>query len=87
MYFTYILYSQSHDIFYKGFTTEPDNILEQHNNGQIRFTADKGEWTLMYLKEHATKRQGLTEKRRINSLGNKSILGLINSPDNIATPL
>ena len=74
-------------MFFKGFTTEPDIILEQHNNDLNRVTAFKGPWILMYLKEHTIKKQALTEKRRINKLSNKSILELINSPDNIATPI
>ncbi|HZJ74613.1 MAG TPA: GIY-YIG nuclease family protein [Perlabentimonas sp.] len=87
MYFTYIIYSQSHDMFFKGFTTEPDKTLELHNYDMNHVTANKGPWILMYLKEHSIKKQALTEKRRISRLSHKSILELINSSDNIAPPV
>ena len=87
MYYTYVIYSQSLDIFFKGFTTDPEKTLESHNYDLSHLTANKGPWVLMYLKEHANKKQALTEKRRISKFSHKSIMELINSPDNIAPPI
>ncbi|MDD3568876.1 MAG: GIY-YIG nuclease family protein, partial [Bacteroidales bacterium] len=87
MFYTYIIWSQSLDIFYKGITRNPDHRLWEHNNGMSRFTTGKGPWALMYLKQHTTKREAIIEEKRLKRLNDKSIHKLISSPNNIAPPL
>jgi putative endonuclease len=87
MYYTYIIWSRSHDIFFKGITLDPEHRLWEHNNDMSGFTAGKGPWALMYLKQHPAKREALIEEKRLKSLNDKSIHKFLNSPDNIAPPL
>ena len=84
MYYTYIILSKSHNLYYKGFTTEPQKRLWEHNNNLSRYTAGKGPWSLVYVKEHRSKHEALIEEKRIKRLKDRSIQNLINSPENIA---
>ena len=77
MYYTYIIYSSSHTIFYKGITDNPERRLFEHNNNLSRFTADKGPWEMVYLKDWATKREALIEEKRIKRLNVRSLELLI----------
>ena len=87
MYYTYIIWSQSLDIFYKGITQNPEQRLWEHNNDMSRYTRGKGPWALMYLKQHKTKREAIIEEKRLKHLKDRSILKLISSPVNMAPPL
>ncbi|MFO8020831.1 MAG: GIY-YIG nuclease family protein [Perlabentimonas sp.] len=87
MYHTYIIWSQQFDTFYKGVTQNPEHRLWEHNNDMSRFTADKGPWALVYLKQHASKREALIEEKRLKKLNTRSIRKLIDSPENMAPPL
>ena len=86
LYYTYIIYSSTLNITYKGFTTDPEHRLWEHNQDLSRFTAGKGPWHLMYLCRHESKREALIEEKRIKKLNDKSLHKLINSPENIAPP-
>ncbi|MBK8875010.1 MAG: GIY-YIG nuclease family protein [Bacteroidetes bacterium] len=44
MFFVYIIYSSSYDVFYKGFTDNPEKRLWEHNNDLSRYTKGKGPW-------------------------------------------
>ena len=77
MYYTYIIYSSSHTIFYKGITDNPERRLFEHNNNLSRFTADKGTWEMVYLKEWNTKKEALIEEKRIKRLNVRSLELLI----------
>ena len=87
MYYTYIIWSKNYDIFYKGVTQNPEHRLEEHNNNLGRFTAGKGPWALVYLKQHTTKKDELMEEKRINKLNASYRLQQLSSPDNQAPKL
>ena len=73
MYFTYIIFSATTDVFYKGFSTNPQQRLWEHNNNLSHYTADKGPWTLVYIKEFSTKREALMDEKRLKRLNRRSI--------------
>jgi len=77
--FVYIIYSPTWDIFYKGYTTHPSRRLLEHNSDLSRFTAGKGPWILVYLKEFLAKREALVEERRLKCLNRRSLELLIQS--------
>ncbi|MBK6641642.1 MAG: GIY-YIG nuclease family protein [Bacteroidetes bacterium] len=54
MFFVYIIYSSSYDVFYKGFTDNPEKRLWEHNNDLSRYTKGKGP---RLLEEYETKRK------------------------------
>ncbi len=41
-FYTYILYSASSDVFYKGFTEDIEAIIADHNADKSRYTKGKG---------------------------------------------
>ena len=84
MYYTYILLSKDLNIYYKGMTTDPLNRLLEHTNNLSRYTAGKGPWSLVYLRQHKTKQESLIEEKRIKRLKERSLQKLIHSPENIA---
>ena len=75
--FVYIIYSDEFDLYYKGYSLNPDQRLIQHNNQESRYTAGKGLWRLVYKKAFLTKREALAEERRIKRLNRTAILKLI----------
>ena len=77
MFFVYIIYSEEKDIYYKGFTTNIENRIIQHNSNEGKFTSSKGAWKLVYQKSFETKREALMEEKRIKKLNRVSIEKLI----------
>ena len=77
MHFTYVLYSPSKDVYYKGSSADPEHRLWEHNNDKSRYTSGKGPWIMAYRKVYETKREALIEETRIKRLNRKSIESLI----------
>jgi putative endonuclease len=73
MYYTYIIFSPTFNLFYKGFTTDPEQRLWEHNNGMSSYTAGKGPWMIVYLKAFETKREALIDEKRLKKLNHRSI--------------
>ena len=82
MYYTYILYSSSEDVYYKGSSSDPDRRLWQHNSDKSRYTCGKGPWTMVYKKAYETKREALIEEKRLKRLNRLSIERLVAENDN-----
>ena len=61
--FTYIIFSKTFNIYYKGYSTDPQNRLTQHNQNEFRFTTYKGPWELVYFKEFDSKTEALIEEK------------------------
>jgi putative endonuclease len=76
MYWVYILKNQV-SIYYKGYTTDLDKRLNEHNSGLSRYTSNKGPWFIVYSKIFETKKEALIEEMRIKRLNVKSIENLI----------
>ncbi|MBK6346264.1 MAG: GIY-YIG nuclease family protein [Bacteroidales bacterium] len=77
MFYTYIIYSASCDIYYKGISEDPDRRLLEHNQDKSRYTSGKGPWSLVYIKAFETRKQALIEERRIKSLNRRSLEHLL----------
>ena len=79
MFYIYILYSVSLDIYYKGFTSNVEGRLESHLSGKSEFTSRALDWKLVYTKEYETKRLALVEEKRLKKLNRASLERLIQS--------
>ena len=77
MFYVYIIYSQTLDIFYKGFTENLEKRIFEHQNGMSRFTSQNNNWVLVYSKKFETKKDALIEEKRIKKLNRKSLELLI----------
>ncbi len=62
-YYVYIIQSEVSGIFYKGYTTNPELRLLEHNSDQSRYTAGKGPWKIVYLEKMMDKRSALVSGR------------------------
>ncbi len=77
MFYVYIIYNQTLDIFYKGFTENLEKRIFEHQNGMSRFTSQNNDWVLTYSKSFQTKKEALIEEKRIKKLNRKSLELLI----------
>ena len=84
MHYVYILQSESSGRYYKGYTTNPEHRLQEHNCNLSRYTSGRGPWRMVYLAELLTKREALIEERRLKRLSGRSIERLIGSASNLA---
>ena len=50
-YFVYILYSQSRDRYYVGYSRDPFSRLDEHNMGATTSTKNGRPWILVYFED------------------------------------
>ena len=81
--FVYILYSESSNIYYKGFTENPDKRLWEHNNDLSRYTAGKGPWKIVYLENFPTKKEALIREKKLKRVNSEYLKWLIRQPQNL----
>ena len=79
MFYVYILYSVSLDVYYKGFTSNVEGRLESHLLGKSEFTSRAKDWKLVYTMEYESKSLALIEEKRLKKLNRLSIEKLIQS--------
>jgi putative endonuclease len=79
MFYVYILYSKSSNLYYKGFTTNLIKRLENHLSGKSKYTSTKTDWVLVYSKEFEIKKDALIEEKRLKKLNRASIEKLISN--------
>lgn len=79
MFYIYILFFKTCNIYYKGFTTDISKRLEYHNAGKSNFTSKANDWELVYHKVFQTKREALIEEKRLKKLNKYSLEKIISS--------
>jgi putative endonuclease len=65
MYFVYILISQKDGTFYKGYTSDYQKRLDEHNAGLSKFTSTKLPWQLFYVECHSTKQEAMIREKKL----------------------
>ncbi|GAB1447073.1 GIY-YIG nuclease family protein [Bacteroidota bacterium] len=75
--FVYILFSEKQDVFYKGYTTNPEKRLEEHNQNKSRYTKGKSPWKLVFTKKFETKSEALKEELRLKKLNRGCIISTL----------
>ncbi|MBW6498964.1 MAG: GIY-YIG nuclease family protein [Bacteroidales bacterium] len=78
-YTVYILESVQSGHFYKGYTSDIEKRLWEHNNGLSRYTRNKGPWKLVFEKKFENKSEALLFEKRIKRFNSNSLQNLINS--------
>ena len=81
--FVYIIHSQSHNIYYKGETEDPAARIRAHNLGLSEYTKQKGPWQPLYIERVEDRRAALKREKQLKKLKHRSIVKLIESPQNI----
>ena len=78
-YFVYILYSETLNLYYKGFSLNVEQRLEDHLAGKSEFTSRAQDWKIVYKKAFETKREALIDEKRLKKLNRNSLEKIIRS--------
>ena len=75
MYYTYILYSESIDRYYIGYSADPEKRLEErHNNGLVRSTKRGRPCKLIAKKAFETRKDAMDEELRLKRAKNRKYI-------------
>jgi len=77
MYYVYILYSSSRDVYYKGFSENVERRLLYHLKSKGRYTSGTDDWKIVCVQEFENKFEALMEEKRLKRLNRSSIEKLI----------
>ncbi|MFM7234383.1 MAG: GIY-YIG nuclease family protein, partial [Flavobacteriales bacterium] len=83
MYFVYVLFSPSCNLYYKGFSEDVRKRLLEHNGDMSRYTAGKGPWELIVVERYATKREALIREKSLKRCKSDYFEWLRGRPQNI----
>ncbi|MCX2679316.1 GIY-YIG nuclease family protein [Galbibacter sp. EGI 63066] len=67
-FYVYILYSQKLDKYYKGYTNDVTQRLQQHNSGYESFTSKGVPWELKLALPKPTEREAIQLERKLKNL-------------------
>ncbi len=77
MYFTYFLYSESINRYYKGHTINVDARLKRHNRGEVNYTSKGIPWKLVLALEKETKSDAMKLERKLKNLNRERLEAFI----------
>ena len=73
-YTVYILYSQSKDRYYTGFTQNPEERLLEHNNGATPSTRHGIPWIMVYKEECVDKSAAIRRENKIKKMKSRKYI-------------
>ena len=73
-YFVYILYSQSKDRYYTGYSVNPEERLIEHNMGATTSTRSGRPWLLVYTEEYDDKHAAIIREREIKGMKSRKYI-------------
>jgi putative endonuclease len=76
-YYVYILQSDVDDSFYKGYTSNLNKRVHEHNAGLSRYTSKKAPWKLVYFERLKSKTLALQRERKLKHANTDYIKWLI----------
>ena len=84
MFYTYIIYSQSRDRYYSGYTSAtPQDRLDRHNNGMTLSTRSGIPWILVFSKSFENKTDAIKFENLIKRQKSREFIErLIQSDEN-----
>ena len=77
MFFTYIIYSKSRDLFYKGSTNNVDKRLKRHNSGYETFTSKGIPWVLIWFTSKESKAEAYQLELKLKNLSRARLIRFI----------
>ena len=82
-FYVYIIESETTGLYYKGFSENYLQRLEEHNSNRSRFTGGKGPWKLIYVEEFLTKKEALIREKKIKHANKDYLRWLTSQPRNL----
>ncbi len=83
MYYVYIIQSKVDGSYYKGYSENPLQRLEQHNNKESKYTSRKIPWQLVHIETYLTKKEALIRERVLKKYSHEQIRSLAATTKNI----
>jgi putative endonuclease len=83
MFYVYIIFSEELDLFYKGFSTDPQSRLQKHNAGGSTYTSRANDWRIVFLKEFRDQTKALKFEKMLKRQNRKYLEWLIQSDTNL----
>ena len=83
MFYVYVIESMVDGDYYKGFTTNYLTRLNQHNNGESKYTKLKIPWKLIFVQEFSSKTEALKQEKKLKRCNKKYLLWLTEQEVNI----
>ena len=85
MFYTYIIQSEKDGSLYKGFTTNTENRLMEHNLGKSKYTSTKIPWKLIHIEKFDSQQQAVKREKYFKSAAGrrwikKNVFGRVGSP-------
>ena len=74
MYYTYIIYSESYDIYYVGQTNNLEDRVNRHNGNRNKYTKGKGPWILVFSQKLDSRSEAVKLERKLKSFKNQYTL-------------
>ncbi len=75
----YIIYTEKHDKYYRGYSINPFRRLEQHNNGESKYTSNYAPWRLVYIQSYESKAEALKREKALKKYSKYQLKDLIRS--------
>ena len=73
-YYVYILYSQSKDKYYTGYSANPEERVVEHNLGATPSTRPGRPWILVYTEEFDNKSEAIIREREIKKMKSRKYI-------------
>jgi putative endonuclease len=67
MFWTYVIYSTSTDIYYIGQTDNLADRLVRHDANRNKYTKNKGPWEVVFSKEFTTRNEAMALEKKLKS--------------------
>ena len=67
MYYIYVIRSNIHNTRYVGSTENPVKRLQEHNDGQCRYTKGRKPWKLIYQESYSSRAEAMKREKFLKS--------------------
>ena len=78
MYWVYVLYSKTTNLFYKGQTNDLGSRLARHNGGFEKYTRKGVPWVVIWKTCVGTRAEAIALERKLKNLSRKRLIEFIN---------
>ena len=77
-YYVYIIRSKVDGTLYKGYTSDLDRRIREHNSGKTNYTSRKVPWELVYSEEYEVLEDALKREKYFKSAAGRRFIKKLN---------